>query len=178
MLHILILLAFDQAIFHTGTPADKYSRGKTLSVRIISPSTTAKAAPLPSTQNNASTSSLGEKPLEHGFALPREYFEIGELDKPIHPITNIQPPPPEQADFAGKMTLDLYLDESGNVRSVLVHESNAPERIEQTTIETFLNARFEPGIMHQTPVKVHLRIALEFVPESKSDNITQLPLAQ
>lgn len=99
---------------------------------------------------------------------PKRYYEISELDKPIGPLSKIAPQYPPQAQISGKIILDLYLDEFGIVQSVLAHESTLSEDYNQAAIMAFMNKNFEPGTVKTLPVKVHLRISLEFVPETYS----------
>lgn len=113
-------------------------------------------------------SSLLAKPIVQAVPLPREYYEIRELDKAIGPLTDIQPQYPPLSNISGKMTLDLYLDEFGRVESAFPKESTLPEDYTQAAVTAFMNKNFEPGLVNQVPVKVHLRISLEFIPETNS----------
>ena len=94
------------------------------------------------------------------------YYEINDIDKPIKPITPIDPHYPESAitSIAGTITLDLYLDETGEVQSVAIRESSLPLEFNNAAIGTFLHRRFEPGTVRGEPVKIHLSVKLEYVP--------------
>lgn len=124
---------------------------------------TTKSSPLEAAKNSFSL-----KTIVQAAPLPKEYYEIRELDKAIRPLSDIQPQYPPLPNISGKMTLDLYLDESGTVQSVFPKDSTLPEDYTQAAVTAFMNKNFEPGLVHQVPVKVHLRISLELIPETNS----------
>jgi len=112
--------------------------------------------------------SISAKPIVQAVPLSKEYYEIRELDKAIGPLTDIQPQFPPLSNMSGSMTLDLYLDEFGTVKSVLPKDSTLPEDYTQAAVSAFINKSFEPGLINQIPVKVHLRISFELIPEINS----------
>jgi len=107
------------------------------------------------------------KPDEPGRIITNQFYEIRELDRPIKPLSDIHPEYSNSKEMTvGKMTLDLYLDETGKVESVFVSESTLPKHFEEVAVNSFLYKNFEQGLIKGAPVKVHLRIKLEVVPEN------------
>lgn len=112
-------------------------------------------------------SSTPSNSLHASRAIANQFYEIGELDKPIKPLTMISPQYPESTDrTAGKISLDLYLDETGKVTTISVSDSTLPEQLKEVAVNAFLNKSFEQGLKKGVPVKVHLRVKVEFVPET------------
>jgi TonB family protein len=120
--------------------------------------------PTSSSNHQSTVSEIGFPP-----AVPtNRFYEIHDLDNAITPISDIYPEANEEIE--GKMTLDLYLDESGKVTSASIHESTLPEELGKTLMKSFLHQDFEQGKIKGVPVKVHLRVKLEISSRNRSPN--------
>lgn len=97
----------------------------------------------------------------------KQFYEIKELDKPIKPLSRVDPQFPSIKGMpAGDMSLDLYVDITGRVESVTVYQSTLPKDYQEIAVNAFLNKYFEQGLINGQPVKVHLRIKLGLLSET------------
>jgi TonB family protein len=93
------------------------------------------------------------------------YYTTDQLTKRPRPIS--APPKLDVPDIgpvftAGKVILKLWINESGDVISVDLEESNVPETISATAAAAFAKLRFVPGEIHGRPVRTTMRIEVTY----------------
>lgn len=87
-----------------------------------------------------------------------------QLDRAPHAIEPIDLPYPESAPLGHhQAVMTLFIDEQGRVRRVRLDIGQMlPPLLEDAARQSFLQARFEPGIKDGTAVRSRLRVAVEF----------------
>ena len=95
---------------------------------------------------------------EHAYAV------LGAVTRPPSPIQPVAVPYPENTPVRGTVTarLTLFIDEHGNVARVIVARSELPDAFVQAARDAFEPAKFRPGEVDGTPVKVRMVIDVEF----------------
>jgi len=93
---------------------------------------------------------------------PPYYFSAKDLtQKPLvvrdvpADLTLIMPDVPAQA-----ATLQILINEYGEIDQVIVEDSLLPEVAQKTVVDAFVKARFHPGEINGVPVKSQLRIEI------------------
>lgn len=93
---------------------------------------------------------------------PPYYFSAKDLtQKPLvvrdvpADLTLIVPDVPAQA-----ATLQILINEYGEIDQVIVEDSLLPEVAQKTVVDAFVKARFHPGEINGVPVKSQLRIEI------------------
>jgi len=93
---------------------------------------------------------------------PPYYFAAKDLtQKPLvardvpADLTLIVPDVPAQA-----ATLQILINEYGEIDQVIVEDSLLPEVAQKTVVDAFVKARFHPGEINGVPVKSQLRIEI------------------
>jgi hypothetical protein len=93
---------------------------------------------------------------------PPYYFSAKDLtQKPLvvrdvpADLTLIVPDVPAQA-----ATLQILINEYGEIDQVIVEDSLLPEAAQKTVVDAFVKARFHPGEINGVPVKSQLRIEI------------------
>ncbi len=97
--------------------------------------------------------------------LQSRYYSTRELDVKPGIMTRTQPEYPEAAArrfLAGKVRLQLFIDESGAVERVLTLHADSPRYFEEPAQRAFRAARFSPGLKNGKPVKVQMTIEVTF----------------
>lgn len=92
------------------------------------------------------------------------YLPAGELDVRPQPETPIIIPFPDRPASKQKMTgiLVLYVGTDGHVDRVEVDQSDLPPDFEKAAIDTFLQARMQPGIKHGRASRARMKVLVEF----------------
>lgn len=87
-----------------------------------------------------------------------------QLDRAPYAPEPIDLPYPESAPLGQhQAVMTLFIDEQGRVRRVRLDVGQMlPPLLEDAARQTFLRARFEPGIKDGAPVRSRLRVAVEF----------------
>ena len=93
------------------------------------------------------------------------YYTADQLTK--HPQLLSPPPTLDVAETgmripSGKVILKLWINESGEVISVDIEESNVPDAISAPAVAAFSKLRFVPGEINERPVGSLLRIEVTY----------------
>jgi TonB family protein len=92
-----------------------------------------------------------------------EYQRSSNLQKSPQPISEITPIYPKSAGKArGKVELQLFINEFGDVDKVLVMHATPAGLFDRAAIEAFEQARFSPGTLLGIPVKSQIIIGVSF----------------
>jgi protein TonB len=117
----------------------------------------AEAATLPPTK---------EQPLlSIPIAIDTNWYLARQVDRQPKAIGTIRPNYPEDARRAGikgNVKLKLRIDQFGRVRDAEVVESTPSGVFDETALEAFENARFEPAIRQGVPVRYEAYIRVMF----------------
>ena len=95
-----------------------------------------------------------------------KFYTLNELNQAPKISDDINSNPPELLSFSqgGSLSLQLWIDEDGNVIRAESMETELPKEFVQSTISAFLKAKFLPGIINKTPVKTTININVNYLP--------------
>ena len=95
-----------------------------------------------------------------------KYYRFKELDQAPNIIENIDQNPAELLSNkqGGSLTLQLKIDETGNVIQVEVLKSNLPHKFAKSATNVFMQKKFSPGLKGSVPVKSVLEIVINYSP--------------
>ena len=95
-----------------------------------------------------------------------KYYTLNELNQSPKILDDINSNPPELISFSqgGSLSLQLWIDEDGNVKRAESMETELPKEFVQSAISAFLKAKFLPGIKNKTPVKATINISVNYLP--------------
>lgn len=102
--------------------------------------------------------------------IPRRGFDeslflpLAKLTLPPAPLATLAVSYPEGTGVTGTVTarLTLFIDEDGNVARVVVGSAELPDAFVQAAKDAFEPAKFRPGQIDGTPVKVRMVVDVEF----------------
>jgi TonB family protein len=118
------------------------------------------SAPAPAPQNAAPGSGTAATP---PLLPPQKYYTALELDRRPQPLAPIEPVYPALAlSPVGRVTLALYISETGEVDRVEVEQADATGDFAASAREAFGRARFLPGVRDGAEVKSLMRIEVRF----------------
>jgi hypothetical protein len=103
--------------------------------------------------------------------VPSRYFPAAELDRSAlerAPVAIPLPRDPAGVHFFGKLRLDLYIDEKGDVDRVEVLDGDVPPAYWQPAAEAWRRVKFFPAVRRGREVKSLKRVELEFAPPLRS----------
>ena len=93
------------------------------------------------------------------------WYSARQLDGVPRPLTDLQPPYPQQAHYEGVkggVTVRMRIDARGEVDAVEVVASNPPGVFDAAVLEHLKQTRFTPGQRNGTAVRVELTVRLRF----------------
>ena len=92
------------------------------------------------------------------------FLPLAKLTLPPSPLANVAIPYPEGTAVTGSVTarLTLFIDEEGNVARVVVGSTELPDAFVQAAKDAFEPAKFRPGLIDDTAVKVRMVVDVEF----------------
>jgi hypothetical protein len=92
------------------------------------------------------------------------YLPVGKLTRAPSPIVPVNVPYPEGTAVTGTVVarLTLFIDEDGHVVRVVIGSGELPDAFVQAAKDAFEAARFRPGQIDGTPVKVRMVVDVEF----------------
>lgn len=93
------------------------------------------------------------------------YYRTSELEVRPGIMTHVEPRYPEAAArrfLSGKVVLQLDIDEKGRVERAQAIRAAPPGYFEASAERAFRAARFTPGLKDGRPVKVRMRLEVEF----------------
>lgn len=94
-----------------------------------------------------------------------KFYEAKELDVMPNPRTDVKleyPKTTEAKGKGGKVNLELYIDENGDVLSLRVIQTTMPGLFDQSAVDAFKHQKFTPGIKGGIPVKSRVVIVVGF----------------
>lgn len=93
-----------------------------------------------------------------------EYLPRYKVDQPpvIHEQLELPWPKGEREDQRHVARFRLYIDETGVVRRITGESADLPAAFHYVVRDSFMAARFEPGVLAGQPVKTWIRIEVEF----------------
>jgi hypothetical protein len=94
----------------------------------------------------------------------KPYAALAALTRVPSPVRPVAVPYPEGTPVTGTVTarLTLFIDEAGNVARVVVGNAELPDAFVQAAKDAFEPAKFRPGEIDGTPVKVRMVVDVEF----------------
>ncbi len=113
-------------------------------------------SPSASTQTTTESSDSNE-PLS-------EEYEVSELPVLIHEVRSPYPPEARARKIQGSVILDLIVKSSGEVGSVKVVQSPAPE-LSDAAIKAIREFKFRPARLKDKPVAIQIRYTYRFILE-------------
>ncbi|WP_158590454.1 energy transducer TonB [Noviherbaspirillum cavernae] len=92
------------------------------------------------------------------------YLSAGELDEPARPQEPVIVPFPDEPLQTGRAAgvLVLYIGADGKVDRVEVDEADWSPGFEKVAIETFMQAKMQPGIKDGKTSRSRMKILVEF----------------
>ena len=108
-------------------------------------------------------------PAQPSIALlvPDRYFASSEVDRKAEPIEIAPLIYPEEAYLRrlhGKVTLRLFINETGSIDSIDILAADPPGMFDQAAIDAVLATRFRPALLLARPVKNVKTIEIRFDP--------------
>lgn len=101
------------------------------------------------------------------LVIPDHYFSSAEVDQKAEPIEVAPLIYPEDAylrRIPGKVTLRLYLNETGAIDGVDILAADPPGMFDQAAVDAVLATRFRPALLLARPVKNVKTIEIRFDP--------------
>lgn len=100
------------------------------------------------------------------------YYTLDELDKAPVISQNIDTNPPELLKYpqGGQLMVRLWIDEEGSVVKAELVTSQLPSQFSESALESFLHAKFSPGIKTNLPVRSVVKIVVRYAPVSQGIN--------
>lgn len=101
------------------------------------------------------------------FVLPDRYFSSSEVDRKAEALEVAPLIYPEEAYLRrlhGKLTLRLYINETGAIDSIDILASDPPGMFDQAALDAVLATRFRPALLLGRPVKNIKTIEIELDP--------------
>lgn len=101
-----------------------------------------------------------------------KYYTIKELNQPPNIIENIDENPADLLTNkeGGSLTLQIKIDETGNVVEVKILKSTLPNKYAESATNSFLQKKFTPGLKGLIPVKSVLDIVVNYLPLPEISN--------
>lgn len=101
-----------------------------------------------------------------GLSLPLEepkYYSFQELDFRPTVVNDVNNNPQELSQYpeGGSVTLQLWMDEKGNISRVEVLKTNLTEDAAKKIAQGFLKLKFTPGQKNNEPVRSTVKITVE-----------------
>lgn len=98
------------------------------------------------------------------FPKDAPYIPAGELDARPSPEAPVVVPFPDTPFDVPKAAavLELYIGADGRVDRIEIDDSDLPPDFEKAAIETFMQARMRPGILHGQATRARMKILVEF----------------
>lgn len=96
---------------------------------------------------------------------PSRYYLAHELDVRPQIMTRVDPEYPASALSKGlsvAFQTRIYIDETGRVERVMVHEGEDSDLFAPAVVKAFLAARYSPGIRNGMPVKSLVLLEMKF----------------
>ncbi len=95
------------------------------------------------------------------------------LDVPPVPLSAIRPEYPASAkNQQGKVVLQLFINENGDVDELIVARATPPGFFEEAAKVAFAPARFSPGMRFGRAVKSQLAVEVDFVPFNRGAGVS------
>ncbi|HSH54557.1 MAG TPA: energy transducer TonB [Methylotenera sp.] len=93
-----------------------------------------------------------------------KYYTLAELDQKPTIVKNIDTNPLELRQYSkgGYVKVRLWIDEQGNVVNAELVDSDLPEQFSKYSLQSFLSAKFTPGIKSDLPVRSVAKIVVKF----------------
>ncbi|HMW17638.1 MAG TPA: TonB family protein [Accumulibacter sp.] len=124
---------------------------------------TSPAPPAPPATAADSPDALPSQETVEAAARRAGYLPTSLLDSKAGPLSEIVIEYPESAGGqSGRVVLQLFIDEYGVVREVLVSQAIPSGFFEQAAISAFSRARFSPALRGGRPVKSQMRVEVDF----------------
>lgn len=105
------------------------------------------------------------------------YFPRSMLTQGPRPRTSMEVPFP--ADIKGKVDMKvavaLYIDETGKVRNVRIETEPVAQAFVDAIRRTFDSARFQPGMIGDTPVRALVRVEVVFENDAGASGAPRQP---
>lgn len=118
--------------------------------------------------SSAAAEKRGELPLVSSGGSARSdfstYYPAKAISRMPEAISNFEPhlPASEDNGTGGKLSVRLWINESGSLDRLSVLSSELPETFENAALAAFKQMRFRPGEIEGMPVKVWLDIVIEY----------------
>lgn len=118
----------------------------------------------------SSPAAAAQAPLPEGLiSLPGPYyFPPQELSRKPQTVAPIPLEYPENAPPVARnhVVLRLLISEIGNVDRIIVETADVPKELEFLARQAFANAKFQPGLRGDTPVKSQMLVEITFEGEN------------
>lgn len=97
---------------------------------------------------------------------PETYFLLSELEEPPRILQDIDPNPANISSYGqgGRVVLQLWIDEHGNVVDQELVETMLPTVFVENAMESFAQAKFIAGIKDGRPVKSTVKVVVNYDP--------------
>jgi TonB family protein len=162
-------------IWIAGRPHDfghrhaQYGTTAALQVSLLAPENSESTPPpLPSQFDEAIGKqqiplSLPAKHDSDSFALAPTWYPANALSHMPRPVTQFTPQAiPGDDGSGGKISLRLWIDETGNLDRISILGSELSEEFEKAALTAFRSMRFKPGEIDGVPVKSWVDIVIEY----------------
>jgi protein TonB len=125
--------------------------------------------PPPAPDQTVAADAPGPMPKQPSLALlvPDRYFASAEVDQKAEPIDVAPLIYPEEAylrRIPGRVTLRVFLDETGAIDGIDVLAAEPPGMFEQAAVDAVLATRFSPALLFSRPVKNVKTVEIKFDP--------------
>lgn len=119
------------------------------------------------TSNENSSTDDVNAAAEATVAIPQEtYFVLSELEEPPRILKDIDQNPENLETYAqgGRVVLQLWIDEQGNVVDQELVETMLPSVFVDSAMRSFAQAKFVAGIKYGRPVKSTVKVVINYDP--------------
>lgn len=98
-----------------------------------------------------------------------DYHPASSLTVPpgLHTLGAVEPPPEQLMAGSGRLVVELFLNEAGEVDHWQLIEQTAPPAFREHVLKTFLAARYTPGRLFEQAVKSRFKLEATLAPEGK-----------
>ena len=100
----------------------------------------------------------------------REVYDVGDIDKPITPLSQVQPIYPMRAKrlgIEGWVRVNILVSEEGEVEDVEILEAEPKGVFENSVIQSIRSWRYSPGTIDGEPVRTRGPITIWFSLENE-----------
>lgn len=162
----------NQAAYPTETSSEAATQASTQAAETVRAQPSAATASAPASEGTSpGTTASNEVKYVDGLAHGPWYYAARYLHRRVTPVRTIKPEfPPVASVRSGKVKLLLFVNQTGGVDLYRIVSSEPSGVFDQSVIEAFASARYDPGRIAGQAVKAQLLVEVSF--ESDGSTVT------